>query len=435
MKYSKKTLLIFLTYLLGLNCLAQPVFKAGYIITNDFDTITGQLENNKASINAKSCFFLREKEQKIIEFGPGDIKEYGFINGSIFESKEIVIYDTTYTVFVEPFFKGLIDLYYLRYDGNDYFFIEKESAVYELNNDVNFVDKDNKTFKTYSNKYIGVLIALLNDTEGLTEKIQQTKLERKSLIKLATAYQEKKGNPHYNIYNSKTRRYSSTWQFDMGINIGAVISKMDFNSTYSNSLVMNKFPKYKYISSNLYLDINSSYKNVFPGLFISLNRNSRAIFETGFNYFVLNQNVISFKQINIPFSFKYELTRHSKLIPFTVIGLDYNLFSGFSINDDYSSEYFEFTNISYDENTPEIIEPIYEERKFVLSTSDIKTTKNFNFHTGLGLKYQFENNQHISINFIYNPTRLNINSEGPIQILPIKGYKLTFFMSYSIITF
>jgi hypothetical protein len=194
---------------LGTNLSAQNEYRQGYIITLQYDTLHGFIQNNDYGKNSKICEFKQDSDDQTVTYKPFDIIAYQFDNGKYYFSKTIFIDGNREDVFLEYLIKGKLNIYYQRREKGDYYFAEKENdslllltydnVYYDYNwEERKYEPVAGKTNLKYreSTKYMGILKYLMADYPQLTSEIEHTELNRKSLINLAQDY-------HYLVCNDE----------------------------------------------------------------------------------------------------------------------------------------------------------------------------------------------------------------------------------------
>lgn len=174
----------------------QKGFKPGYIITNDFDTIRGFIKQKSNVQNSKSCDFIRAENQAVETYLPNDLKAYRIENSKFYWSKEVEIDSVRQRVFLEYLIDGIVDLYYYKDVGKEYYFIEKDAKLIQLSNEGSLVtvkekDGSRETEKTYfknSNQYQNILKYLFQDSPEVLKEIPNTSFDYKPLINITEDY-------------------------------------------------------------------------------------------------------------------------------------------------------------------------------------------------------------------------------------------------------
>jgi len=164
---------------------AQTDYRPGYIIKTTGDTIFGQIDYRGDLIMSNVCKF-KDRELAITEYHPKDITAFRFIDSKYYVSSEI----NNRQVFLEYLIKGKINIYYLRDEIGDHYYLDKEDVQlteipYEEG--IKYVDNKNVLYK--SKKHIGILYYYMQDAPKLQSEINGIKKpEHQNLIKLAEDY-------------------------------------------------------------------------------------------------------------------------------------------------------------------------------------------------------------------------------------------------------
>lgn len=104
----------------------QGDFKPGYIIDLNQDTIRGEIKSNSESRNAQICEFRTGNDAEASEYLPGEIQAYRFTNGKYYFTMDVEEDGVKKQVFVEYLVNGMADLYYLREQNSEQYYIRKE---------------------------------------------------------------------------------------------------------------------------------------------------------------------------------------------------------------------------------------------------------------------------------------------------------------------
>lgn len=138
-------------------------------------------------INSKLCQV--KKGDKIIEYTPYEVNEFGFKDGRVYVSKEIQISDSTKKVFLERLYEGKTTLYYYKEKGRKSFFIEKDGSLFvEL-------QKGNSDNRSYNEQ----LSDITNDCSNVASAANLANYTKKSITKLVSRYNKcvLKPFPHF----------------------------------------------------------------------------------------------------------------------------------------------------------------------------------------------------------------------------------------------
>ncbi|MDD4993572.1 MAG: hypothetical protein PHR83_15200 [Paludibacter sp.] len=163
---------------------AQTGFRPGYLITQNGDTVRGQIFYKKIEDMCKVCT-IRIKDSTI-DYTPSEISGFRFINGKYFVSKKL----EDKTVFLEFLVKGKVNVYFSTDLYSDHYYIEKDSlGLTELPYKEEYKTKDNNEVLIKSKKHFGLLTYYMQDAIGLEPEILSIKTpDEKNLIALAKKY-------------------------------------------------------------------------------------------------------------------------------------------------------------------------------------------------------------------------------------------------------
>src|SRR5690606_14504999 len=158
---------------------------------------------------------------EVTRYLPTEVKAYRFNDDRGFEAREVPLpEDVTEIVFIEALVKGTASLYRLR----DLYYIEKGTEFHRLSNDQSIVIEDGSRLLKSSNRYIGLLIYLLGDCDGMQKRVEQTRLNERKLTELIEAYNVCKGDVPVVFKESKQ------WMvLDIGPMVGYQMSSLTTN--------------------------------------------------------------------------------------------------------------------------------------------------------------------------------------------------------------
>ncbi|WP_162555861.1 hypothetical protein [Reichenbachiella versicolor] len=169
---------------------AQKGLEPAIVILNDGDTLQGFIEVRHTTENAKYCGFrtpLIDSQQE--EYTPEDIKGYVINDTKYYASKEVNRNGVREQLFLEYLVKGYANLYYLKEEDGESFFVEKNGEFTELTNSKKVINSDNGlTYMQESNKYKGTLMYLFSDAPEMKNSLQAMKFDTNSMIKATKNY-------------------------------------------------------------------------------------------------------------------------------------------------------------------------------------------------------------------------------------------------------
>ena len=103
---------------------AQTNPQAGYVITNDNDTLRGTIDYRTDAKNARSCRFMADGETAYQEYLPNEIKGYRLSEtGACYVSKTFPIEGEQRTFFAEYLLEGGVSLYRHKESTVEYFYL------------------------------------------------------------------------------------------------------------------------------------------------------------------------------------------------------------------------------------------------------------------------------------------------------------------------
>ena len=355
----------------------QKNYKPAYIITNYNDTIHGTI-NLKSNIgNSEKCEFKALYDTVLQKFKPFEIKGYRIENSKFYISKRVNINEEEHELFLEFLVDGIVDLYYLKKGDNDYYFLEKDTVLYQLSNDEIEINRDGIIYKVKTNQYKGVLKAILKDSKEVSENIDVLTFQYKNLVKLTEDYHNSICTDYSCINYSKITKPNNTFN----IYVGSTISNMRFKSSddITTNIKLCVGFDFRYRPAKLYqvwqmiFGINFS-TNDFDGIYHNDLVVKNSVYRLIANYDI----------IKIPISFEYNFPT-KKVIPFLSAG--------------YCNSFIYNLN--------------YEARRVVYNASEEKRTRFTRYQMGFigtaGIKYLLKNKSDInfSLSFDYRKPAAN----------------------------
>lgn len=195
-------------------CFAQGDFRNGYIITLEKDTIQGQLEYRSNARNYESCLFKSSEGE--VEYHSEQILGFRYENDKFFSSRIVM------GTFVEVLVLGDISLY----KADSKFIVEKDSAYYDLQSEVQMVEIDGIKGAKDVSKWRGILTYLISDClKNPGAIVENTRLEEMSLIRLIVKYNKCQGNS-YTDFQASQPWFSYWYGATAGINRSEIVSEV-----------------------------------------------------------------------------------------------------------------------------------------------------------------------------------------------------------------
>jgi hypothetical protein len=381
---------------------SQKDFRQGYIINNNLDTVYGWLNNRSNSINSLKCEFKKTEKAEVEVFYPLDIHAYVLANNRHYVSKTINFKGVEKSVFLEYLVDGILDLYYYNEGLEEYFYVEKEGDLIQLdNNEIEVVDENEVKHLRYSNQYKGVLKKLFGDVTELDWQIINSKFEFGSLINLTKEYHRMVCTDEVCIDYSKVRKFDIFCELVSGVDFSymGLASSHDYAQDVQPLVGLNI-----YFKDNRY---NSKF-NFKTGFTIS-----KHTYSGGFrNTLVYNNRTMSHgvnlncNLLRIPITLEYEPLQ-GKFRPIVTATLS----NSFLLNAEYNVEIRNYT-VSGGYN--------------VITTESPLRKYQYGIMLGAGFSYELNANSYLnfSINGEYSVPYRNINlildrlhfTSMPIQI-------------------
>lgn len=181
----KLTTLIILVLLVCVkDVIAQTDYRNGFVIIHSGDTLSGQIDYRSDLIMSTTCRFRNDSITQI--YTPNDISAFRFTDSKYFVCKEV----NNQMVFLEYLIKGKVEIYYMRDELGDHYYLEKEGVQLSEIPYVKDVKSINGRDMYYeSTRHIGFLKYYMQDAPEIQTKIQNFKQpDHNNLIKLAEAY-------------------------------------------------------------------------------------------------------------------------------------------------------------------------------------------------------------------------------------------------------
>ncbi|MCU4175581.1 hypothetical protein [Carboxylicivirga sp. N1Y90] len=186
----KQLLTLHILLILSLTTFSQNDLRNGKIITNEGDTISGQL-NYVGDINCfhKIQFITTEIDTTFLPF---DILGYQFENAEYYVSKIAIYLNDTAKIFAEYLVKGEKDLFFHRsYTGFHYSISISPNEIERIPYENEVVTIDGVKYQKESKRHIGYLISYFRDCPELFPEIEKLKKpNRKSLTSITKTYHD-----------------------------------------------------------------------------------------------------------------------------------------------------------------------------------------------------------------------------------------------------
>jgi hypothetical protein len=375
-KFYRICICLIILSLFNITCYSQKDFRSGYVIDNNLDTIKGLLNNRSNRINSEKCEFKKTVKAKTIVYYPNDINSYTLSNNRHYVSKTININGEEKHVFLEFLVKGIVDLYYYNEGLEEYFYIDIDGGLVQLNNnEIEVFDENGAKHIRYTNQYKGVLQGLFGNVPELNWQIINSKFELASLINLTKEYHRMVCTDEVCIDYTKMRKLDIFCEVFFGADFSfmGLASSHDYAKDLKPIIGTNiRFKDNRYNSKiNLLIGLNMS-KHSFSGGF----RNTLIYAHRTMSHGVdLNCTLL-----RIPITLEYEFLS-GRFKP----NLSLSFINSIFLNPEY---YVEIRNYT-------------DEDKYIANPSESPLRKfEFGVMMGLGCSYEINNNSYL--NFVIN---------------------------------
>jgi hypothetical protein len=325
---------------------AQNDWKSGYIIKNQGDTVYGIIDNRGSKSNSIHCYFKKNVNDDAQLFVPKNLKGYRLDDGNFYITKMVQNDGLDTLLFLEFLVQGKVNLYHTR-DDADRYYVEKDSKLYELKDTEvkrTASDADSSSSSRYTvyvenrKEFVGVLKFLLQDADMQSE-ISNSRLETKSLIKIAKGYHEKVCTTEKCIiYEKAVKPVHVTKVIYTGVSMndvsfgGRVVSdfalggllglRLELENAIEwneNLSIVFEFALHRFTSYRLKQNSKSDIAVVYyKDVYYLLDRNALGNSELTKESLVVDMNSVS---LNIPITMNYTFSK-GKVRPYLGAGVD-----------------------------------------------------------------------------------------------------------------
>ena len=188
--------LVFTIVLLAISAtvtMAQTNPKPGYIITNNGDTIRGNIDFRTNEKLSKQCVFWANGGNESATYKPGEIEGFRFDDGGkYFVTRRLNVAGEPELYFAEFMVQGKMNLYCVAYNRDEYFFFEREDGeMAQLTNRAFLTSSSlqNEKDKLQEKKeQYGKVKILLQDSWKAAAEMTGSDMTRKQLVKVVRDY-------------------------------------------------------------------------------------------------------------------------------------------------------------------------------------------------------------------------------------------------------
>lgn len=240
---------------------SQELYREGFILKNPFDTVRGQIKYYSYNKAATQCVFRNTLTGEERVFQPGEIYGYGIEKRLLFHSKKI---SSDETMFLEVIYQGTVQLYgYRDRFRRNYFYLENiRTGDFEaLTEKVIGSKLRNRVFKPY----IDVLKLMLDKSDLIVDRIENTSLTHKSLTNLLVEYDDRYAKLKGKVLQGSKEQWPPTAGFYMmqGIARQTLGDYLGTGNSYLAGLGVKFQKEISRGTKRLYLDldVNFSYES------------------------------------------------------------------------------------------------------------------------------------------------------------------------------
>ena len=186
----RKALIFMLLAFASLSGHAQVNPKAGYIITNENDTVYGTIDYRTNMRNAEVCNFKAEGSASYKEYRPGDISGYRLSeNGIYYVTRTFPIGGEEKTVFAEFMIQGGISLYhYQEYSTDYYFLVDADGQIAPIRETHNLYLATEDRRQAQQEKMLRASQMLMQSQKAQRQLWEMSEVKPKELTRLTREY-------------------------------------------------------------------------------------------------------------------------------------------------------------------------------------------------------------------------------------------------------
>ena len=174
--------------------MAQTNPKSGYVITNTGDTIRGTIDFRTNEKLSKQCDLWVNNAKTT--YKPGDIEGFRFDNGGkYFVSRRLNVTGNPELYFAEFMVQGKMNLYCVTYNGDEYYFFEREDGeMAELTNrntsyaTIDAANQGTRDIIQEKQKQYGKVKMLLQQSRNAMIEMDDNNMTRKKLVNVVRDY-------------------------------------------------------------------------------------------------------------------------------------------------------------------------------------------------------------------------------------------------------
>lgn len=104
----------------------QGIYRPGYIVDNDLDTLRGLVYDGGDMANSSECKYKVTENGKVSKYSPGEIESYHLDNYRFYKSMKLPLDKDSVDVFAEFPVDGLADIFYFRNINGNHYYVRNE---------------------------------------------------------------------------------------------------------------------------------------------------------------------------------------------------------------------------------------------------------------------------------------------------------------------
>ena len=169
---------------------AQINPQAGYIITNENDTLRGIIDYRTDAKNSRSCLFMADGETDYKEYLPNEIKCYRLSeSGAYYVSKTFPIDNEQRTFFAEYLLEGGVSLYRYKENSTEYFYlVDADGYVATIRETGAVILRRDDQIETQRQKLMEATKIFQKSQKTLQQLWAMPQVKVEQLLKLTKAY-------------------------------------------------------------------------------------------------------------------------------------------------------------------------------------------------------------------------------------------------------
>ncbi|MBR6981826.1 MAG: hypothetical protein IKH88_18610 [Prevotella sp.] len=189
----KKFFMFAVALIASVATMAQTNPKPGYVITNNGDTVRGNIDFRTNEKLSKQCVFWANGGSESATYKPGDIEGFRFDNGGkYFVTRRLYVTGEPELYFAEFMIQGMMNLYCVVYNRDEYYFFEREDGeMAQLTNRVflttSSLQDEEEKLEEKKEQY-GKVKVLLKDSWKAASEMNEKDLSRRMLVKVVRDY-------------------------------------------------------------------------------------------------------------------------------------------------------------------------------------------------------------------------------------------------------